>query len=588
MWHLRTHCSRWNGALMLAAVWTTTASLPAADRATIDRVIRSGAAFLQTDLQSIGERSELGLVGLALLKANTPHDALEFQKIAEVIQAKVKNGVYKPAAHHIYEAGTDAGFLADFDGEKYRSELEAISNYIISTQLANGGFDYPKDSGHFRGTEGDTSVTQYACLALWAAQRAGVDVPREPWEKVLGWLISSQNADGGFSYVPGTGQGLFGGASDLSMTFAGLGGILIATHNLHEEAAKTIYSGRVESNDDPMPQTQSDDPLVKIDLSTIPVPDAAPSNNDPAKTARPVPSIPLSRIKPSLERGKAWINARYRPYNDTGTATPYYYFYAVERFGSLADVKLFGTHDWFDLSSSALAQRQQPNGSFPSNQYTSPAIDTSFAVLFLTRSTGKILNRVSADPTHGGGLLTGGKGEPTAVVAAKKEPTPLDQLLKSLQNPGSLDLEAAQTSLLDQIQLGDRTELVGQKDLLVDLIKHPHGEVRRTAAWALGRTNDLHLARHLIDALEDADVGVMMEAHAGLCWLARRFDGYGLAANPLDSVGETASEQERATAIHGWRVRARREWGNWYLRVRPYADRGDEFEAQLKQRMGEK
>jgi HEAT repeat protein len=138
------------------------------------------------------------------------------------------------------------------------------------------------------------------------------------------------------------------------------------------------------------------------------------------------------------------------------------------------------------------------------------------------------------------------------------------------------------------VQLGNKEDLIGQKDQLVKLIRHPHGEIRRTAAWALGRTNDLHLARYLIDALEDPDLGVMMEAHASLCWLSRRFDGYGLPVNPLDELETDASDAEKNTAIRGWRVRARREWGNWYLRVRPYSDRGDEFEAQLRQRLADR
>ena len=80
----------------------------------------------------------------------------------------------------------------------------------------------------------------------------------------------------------------------------------------------------------------------------------------------------------------------------------------------------------------------------------------------------------------------------------------------------------------------------------------------------------------------------MMEAHAGLCWISRRFDGFGLPVNPLDDLPEGASDEEQHTAIDGWRTRARRDWGNWYLRVRPYADRGDEFEARLRERLGEK
>ncbi|MEZ6067192.1 MAG: HEAT repeat domain-containing protein [Planctomycetaceae bacterium] len=183
--------------------------------------------------------------------------------------------------------------------------------------------------------------------------------------------------------------------------------------------------------------------------------------------------------------------------------------------------------------------------------------------------------------------MTGGKGEPGAVVAAKREPTPLDELLKTLQNPGALNLEEAQADLVEQVQFGDRSELIGQKDLLVRLVKHPHGDVRRAATFALGRTNDLSLARLLIEALEDKDLGVAMEAHAALSWLSRRFDGFGIPINPLDEVPDGAADNEKQSIIEGWRDRARREWGTWYLKVRPYSERGDEFEATLRQRLGD-
>ena len=47
------------------------------------------------------------------------------------------------------------------------------------------------------------------------------------------------------------------------------------------------------------------------------------------------------------------------------------------------------------------------------------------------------------------------------------------------------------------------------------LIQHQNAEIRRTAAWALGRTNDLSLARYLVNALEDPDVDVNVEVRGG-------------------------------------------------------------------------
>lgn len=583
---------RWLRSLVCALVvapWLG-GSTPAraADQAAINAAIDKGVGFLRSKLGELADDAGLSTVALAMLKSKVPPDSPELRSVVEKIRTKIEGGVYKPAHHHVYEASSDATFLADLGGEDYEAELKAIRDYIISVRFPTGGWDYPAGSGHARGTQGDTSVTQYACLGLWAATRAGVEVPDDLWNGVLGWALANQNPDGGFAYVPGQPQqGIFQAGSDPNMTFAGMSVLLIAVRHLYPELADTIY-GREAVNaaeNRPQPNAPDEGPLggvlQRIDLTKVDEP-AAP---------RPTPASPrigLDRVRGGINRGRAWIEARYRPTNETRTLFPHYYFYTVERVGALANQRRFGTLDWYDASSAAILQSQNPDGSFGAKtMYSSEAVNTAFVLLFLSKSTTKTIGR-TPEPPVGGGLLTGGQGEPTEVVAAKKDPTPLDQLLASLQNPGSVDLLAAQSDLIEQIQLGDREDLIGQKEMLVKLIQHPHGEVRRTAAWALGRTNDLRLARYLIDALEDPDLGVMIEAHASLAWLSRRFDGFGLPANPLDPLDANASEQERQTAIRGWRVRARREWGNWYLRVRPYSDRGDEFEAQLRQRLADR
>jgi len=53
----------------------------------------------------------------------------------------------------------------------------------------------------------------------------------------------------------------------------------------------------------------------------------------------------------------------------------------------------------------------------------------------------------------------------------------------------------------------------------------------------------------------------------------------------MDSLAEGATEEETAQAIESWRDKARQAWGTWYLDVRPYDQRGDEFEAKLKGRL---
>ena len=150
-----------------------------------------------------------------------------------------------------------------------------------------------------------------------------------------------------------------------------------------------------------------------------------------------------------------------------------------------------------------------------------------------------------------------------------------------------LNSPEVQDQIVEQVQLGDRKELVKQKDLLVKLIKSKDPNVRLTAAWALGRTDDMRLAMHLINALDDSDIGVMIEARNSLCWLARRPRGFGYPEDPLAELPPDAPEAVRKETIRAWHNQVMSAWGNWYLENRPYADRGDQFEALLRRRLQE-
>jgi len=257
-----------------------------------------------------------------------------------------------------------------------------------------------------------------------------------------------------------------------------------------------------------------------------------------------------------------------------------------------------GNHQWFQECATKLIGQQNPDGSWDLSHYdsqTDKSVATSLITLFLLRSTGKVLNR--DEPNFGQGLLAGGRGLPEDLASAtfngrtmeeKKKPVgPLDELLASLAETGDIDISDVQEQIVEQVQLGDRKELVKQKDLLVKLIKHSDPNVRLTAAWALGRTDDMRLAMHLINALDDKDVGVMIEARNSLCWLARRPRGFGFPADPFDGLPPNPPEEARLNAIRTWHKQVFTAWGNWYLDNRPYDDRGDQFEALLRKRLQE-
>ena len=62
-----------------------------------------------------------------------------------------------------------------------------------------------------------------------------------------------------------------------------------------------------------------------------------------------------------------------------------YYLYGLERAGILSDVEWVEGHDWYWEGAMQILRRLRPDGSYPTE--SRPVIDTSWAILFLARST---------------------------------------------------------------------------------------------------------------------------------------------------------------------------------------------------------
>lgn len=557
----------------------------AAEQAAIRNAVSRASAYLRSNSANAGSGQQV-LIAYALLKAGLPPNSPEITGTVDNIRARVTNGEYKAGQYHHYEAGISAMLLVEVGGEPeggephpYLAELQAIANYVESLQLPNGGWDYPP--GDARVTNGDTSVVQYALLALWAAQRGGAKVTPTVWQNAIQWHIANQGKDGGFAYVPGTRHGFGEGASVLNMTINAIGSTYIALSQLSSGKLPELKNPKIDRTADKAPEPEKEKKkfgvLEKVDLDKTVEEDA----RDKVRAEIPQATAQL------LTRAYDWIVPRFVPLNeDTGFRA--YYYYSLERMAALADVTTIGDEDWFNVCADYLLAHQEAGGGWKLSTFQSDErVDTAFAVLFLTRSTAKILKKtIPVDPI-GGGLLSGGRGglDGKGKPGEKKPIGALDQLLASLDAAGDQELADVQEQFVEQIQVGDRNALIGQTDLLIKYMTHVNPEIRRTAVWALGRTDNLSLGRYLIEALDDPDLGVVIEARNALCWLSRRPNGLGEAGDPLEALPPDASEEQQAAAITTWRLDLLKRWGNWYLENRPYADRGDEFEAELLQKL---
>ena len=104
----------------------------------------------------------------------------------------------------MYGHGFATMFLAECYGMSPRPELrEKLSKavkIIVNSQNKEGGWRYQPVRD-----DADISVTVCQVMALRAARNAGLFVPNETIDRSIDYVKRSQNADGGFMYMIGTG-----------------------------------------------------------------------------------------------------------------------------------------------------------------------------------------------------------------------------------------------------------------------------------------------------------------------------------------------------------------------------------------------
>ncbi len=570
--------------ITLTSVLAMPGEAKSADKAKIKAAVSKGAKYLQSNVGKTRNGAK-SLIALAMIKADVSPEDAGIQEAVNAVLAKIDPQTgYHPLANNFYETGLDAYMLVEATGDKHKDAVEKIIEYIIEEQMPAGAWDYHPEEG--KESNGDTSCTHYACLGLWAAQRIGIEFDVSVWENVLRWHIKNQNKDGGYGYCPGFAHGDGKGASIINMTINAICSMQIAAMQIDE---KVILSG---------PEKRSSNPNVKDGDAEankkFGVLDAVQIDSEPQEKIRLRGVVP-SAAYGSTSRAIGWMQSRFFV-KGPGSGVMGYYYYSIERMGALANLDTIGNRNWFDECASLILDAQNTDGSWKITKlYSGTEVDTAFCILFLTRSTGKLIKRVDT-PQFGDGLLAGGRGLPDDLtdvdfngrsVKMKEKPTePLDILLASLSKTGGLEnLDAVQKQIVEQVQIGNREDLIGQIDQLLKLVDHPDPTIRQTVVWALGRTGDMKLTQHLIKGLSDTDLGVMIESRNALCWISRKPLGFGFPEDPLIDFSDNASAEQKSAAIAQWHKNVVLTWGDWYLKNRPFEDRGDAFEAELRRKM---
>ncbi|WZO99601.1 HEAT repeat domain-containing protein [Isosphaeraceae bacterium EP7] len=501
--------------------------------------IGRGVAFLRGRASGGMQVGESALMALALIKAEVPPgDAALGLLISKIMTRFPGGGSYDPerrGGHDIYEAGVVTLALVNHDPKAHKPLIKAVAEYLMSKQKPNGSWDYDAR------TAGDTSISQYAVLGLWEAENAGVDVSPEVWDRAAQWYLSVQSPIGSWNYHRDDGAS----PETVSMTAAGLGSLLICQRqlNLHRQFASV-------SN-----------PLL-IPLNPI-------GSGGRNLLYKPTTSNP--RISQAVARGINWIGRNFFIGGDARTGmSRYYALYGVERLAALSDRKMIGSIDWYAMGERYILSAQKPDGGW-TDRFGDEA-ESSWALLFMTKSTAKSIKAVEVRRL-GAGTLLGGRGLPKDLsnltvaggrVVVRPMNGAVEGMLAVLEDPRATDADAALAGLVTRYRTEGPSALKPQRDRFLKLIGDRDPGVRRVAAWGLARMGEIDLAPSLISALNDPDDAVVGEARAGLQLLSRKPEGLGPPIPP--------TAEQRAAAV--------KAWGDWYRSTRPISL--DDEEEQKK------
>jgi hypothetical protein len=319
-----------------------------------------GARFLRHDLLADGKcvwsadvngPSAIGATGLAVMALRSSgypatHPAIERALRSTLLVFGPGDAPALPGldnrARETYILACLTLALCEVDAKKYRVPLDALRRRLVLGMQRHGQWSYqcltPTDS--MRAGRTDNSITQYAVLALRSLAKAGFEIKPETWQAIAMHLYRSVNKAGGWYYRPDH------GGPAVSMTSAGISSLAIC----HEALGKRDAAKRIQA-------------------------DAV------------------------LTRARAYLG-RLLMEGDYAGVEPYA-FYGVERALVLTATKEFRskhrTYDWYRRGARRLLATQHRAGhwGYPERRAIvghsyGRAIDSAYAILFLTKATATI------------------------------------------------------------------------------------------------------------------------------------------------------------------------------------------------------
>ncbi|MFM7591800.1 MAG: hypothetical protein ACKO85_08395 [Isosphaeraceae bacterium] len=506
---------------------------------TAQLIIQRSAPVLASKVAAENRPGYMAMCTLALLKSGMPRTRPEITDVLRKLSTRVTGSFYNAAEGEdksVYEAAALLIMFANADPEAYKRQVEYLASFIISKQTPSGSWGYVVHAG--QPGSGDTSLTQFALLGLWEATNLEIPINANVFDRAATWLLRTQRTSGGFTYQPGTAER----EPTVSLTAAGTGSLLICQSQLAK-----VRTPRDQEKIGNKPKSKL---LITLDENGDEVTEATQNQTRGMTTS-------MDDLRRGIQRGMSWLSANFGVEQMYGE-TPYYALYSIERVASLNDVEVLGTKAWYDIGLNFINGHTSPEGMF-SSQY-GDNVNTAWAILFAARSTRDSIQKAEKRRLGAANML-GGKGLPKnlndlVIRAGRVGVSPMtgavEGMLDALADPKLQgDPAAIEAGLMNAYSQQGEAALKPHKDRLIRLSRSPDPQLRVISVWCLSRMNDRSVLPLILDALEDADDAVAIEAGKGLQFLSRRLASYG--PEITDSADRSAANELKRTSAKAWR-----------------------------------
>ena len=280
-----------------------------------------------------------------------------------------------------YDAAVAVLLLASVDPNAYQAELRTLQQYLFDAQSDHGGWAYPGEH------DGDVSQTQYALLAIWTLDRIGIKLDYKKVANAASFLVKVQDQTGPWPYhakIPTGGTLIRQPKTSYSMAIAGGSSALIAGDALR------LWGETVDDTDPGIVGLPKAVKIYKEDLNV---------------QRRKRAGISKGPILAACQRMESW--RQQNPYKRPASKDWYYYqLYTLERYESFIETARGEAKDkspaWYNRGVDELRKYQGGDGGWADNSHSRPPVATSFAILFLIRSTQRAIFSMGQGTARGG------------------------------------------------------------------------------------------------------------------------------------------------------------------------------------------